>query len=169
MAHAADPMPVLEEIVLTSEVKEPKPWQNREMVWLAVRMMIVFAIVGVAIVYHRPVGEAIIWMGQKIAGEEAPEIRPVPKSEIQPSELDASPSAETTKPASPENAQTVTGPTVDTSSDKVLKQSATSSEEKTAEVPPVTSNATTAGPRVRCHPRRFLYLPQVRSQRSCHW
>ncbi len=147
MLHEPDPMPVLEEIVLTSEVNEAKPWQNREVVWLAIRMMIVFAIVAVAVVYHRPVGKAIIWMGQKIAGEEALEIQPVPKSEIQPSGPDASPNPETTKPASTETAETATGPTVDNPSDKASKQSATSSEEKTAEVPPAVGNAAPAGPK----------------------
>lgn len=65
-----------------ANVQNRKPWLARTMLWLAVRMMVVLALAAAVVVYHRPVGNAIIWLGQRIVGEDKPEIVPTPKSEI---------------------------------------------------------------------------------------
>jgi hypothetical protein len=124
-----DPLPGLDEEGFTSNVGNSNPWLSRPLVWMAMRMILVLALVAGAVVYHRTVGNAIIWLGQKIVGEETPEILPTPKSEINAPVQEAVPNSAVSKaePGEP------------TSSDKISGDAAATVEKKPVEVPAVTA------------------------------
>ena len=144
-AQLLQPLPEMEETEIVGEQDKPRAWQTRLLLWLAVRMLIVFALVAFVVFYHRPVGHAIIWVGQKVAGEDAAEISPVPKSEIKAPEPEAaqnatassSSSSATSRPTSETASEPVAGGT----SENGTKEAASVAEPKTtAEVPQVIEN-----------------------------
>jgi PilZ domain len=143
--HRMEPLPVLEETEFTREANAAKPWENRDVVWLAIRMMIAFALIAAAIVYHRPVGRAVIWLGEKIAGEEAPKISPASKSEIQPSEPEASPNSGPANPVSSADGDAVSAPVSDAETAKVSQEPARNTDHKTVDQPRKIEETSRAG------------------------
>ncbi len=129
-----DPLPVLGETELSPVEREVKPWMNRTVVSLATRILMVLALIAVAIVYHRPIGNGIVWLGLKIAGEDTSEISPLPKSEIVPPVPAAAPSQ------GPATLEADNPPVQEGSS----KESAAIPENRAAEVPPVVENPSAA-------------------------
>jgi hypothetical protein len=76
-----DPLPGVDGTEFISNAAKPAPWLSGATISLAVHILLVLAMVAVGVVFHRPIGNAIVWLGLKIAGEEAPEIVPAPKSQ----------------------------------------------------------------------------------------
>jgi len=79
--------PVLEPLIELPDAEsaprfpEPRLRIQRSFAGLAVRMMLLIALLAVGVVFHRPVGNAIVWLGLRIAGTSAPEISPVSQNE----------------------------------------------------------------------------------------
>ncbi len=75
------PLPVLSELGVIPEAAILNRGYARSSIALAIRLMITLALLTCAFVYHRPLGNAIVWLGQKIAGSDSPEISYVPNSD----------------------------------------------------------------------------------------
>jgi PilZ domain len=142
----AQQQPTLEPLALLPEMEpfhEPVLLNRdlaRSSISLALRMMIVLALLAGAVVFHRPLGNGMIWLGQKIAGSDAPEISYVPVSEQ--SLPQPTPSVASANPVSPSPDATnapVTGSPV--AANNSADNSAPSPPTKNIEVPPVSTNS----------------------------
>ncbi len=132
---ALEPLPTLYETEYKSFGNKRKPSLTGTIMWLAIRMVIVLALIAAAAVYHQPVGNALIWLGQKIVGEEAPEISPlIPKSAITPPEQEKSPASA----ASDSGAANV--PALHAGTDKSSKETTPNADNAVAGVPEVIEN-----------------------------
>ncbi len=137
-----DPLPGVDEAEFSLGAAKPGSWVSGATVSLAVRILLVLALVGVGVVFHRPIGNAIVWLGLKIAGEETPETAPVTKSEIRPvmpeNGVNAPQSAEErVAPSTPDKAAKDSPATSGTAVPPVSSTSKPTTETKLAEVPPV--------------------------------
>ena len=150
-------LPVLEELENSSEATGTAPWISRAMMALAMRMMVVLALVAVAVVYHRPLGNSIIWLGQKIAGEESPEVTPAPKSEIIPPNPGNTGNGENSN----SGAAIASAPAV--VPEKGHTDGEAAPEKKIAEVPTVTENP---APLAAKSPTRLSPVPLPTTNRS---
>lgn len=148
-----EPLPSLPEIEIASEPVRVSSWLDRSMASLAVRMMFFLALVACAFVFHRPLGNAIIWLGTKIAGPAPVEVSPAPVSEenapqTQPTATSSSPSnSNTTIPSAGGNEQK-------SKTEAPVPTQAAAPSKKNIEVPPVTEN--TAPPPVTTSPTNSL-------------
>jgi len=127
-----EPLPVLSEMAAIPEPAILNRGYARSGIALAIRMMIGLALLACAVVYHRPLGNAIIWLGQKIAGSDSPEISYTPKSDES--------SQQTGIPASTPNSS---APTADASNAGAAAPDQAASPvppQKDIEVPPVVEN-----------------------------
>jgi PilZ domain len=59
-------------------------WMDRFTLGLAIRIMLFLTLLAGSYVYHRELGQALIWLGHEIAGEDPPEISKVARPEIPP-------------------------------------------------------------------------------------
>lgn len=162
-------LPVLSETELDREASNSEPWKSRELVWLAIRIMIVLALILAAAVYHRPIGHGIVWLGQKIAGEEGPEISPVPRSEIQPVEQEPANNSTPDVAIPPSSSATASAPVSD-EANQDSKDSVTKAAKKPDEVPPVVESPSLAGSKGALPPapvplpaasKTTTFMPQV--------
>jgi hypothetical protein len=143
-----DPLPGVDGTEFTSNAAKPAPWLSGATISLAVRILLVLAMVAVGVVFHRPIGNAIVWLGLKIAGEEAPEIVPTPRSQNSP----AIPGGANNLPAAGETAESSTPEKPAKEAETASVESAlpgkstanTPIETKRTEVPPVVENPSTA-------------------------
>ena len=134
--QSLEPLPALEDAEFIGKPEEQRTPQVRVLWWLAVRMLIAFALVAFVAVYHRPVGQGIIWLGQRIAGEDKLEISPVPS----PTTSNSSSGATSTP-----SLETAGTPASGVTSENVSKEAASNSEpKKAAEVPPIIENGSSA-------------------------
>jgi hypothetical protein len=77
---ALEPLSAFSEIASFNEPGLMSRGLARSSISLAIRMMLVLALVACAVVFHRSLGTTVIWLGHKIAGSDAPEISYPPKS-----------------------------------------------------------------------------------------
>jgi hypothetical protein len=129
-----EPLPRLPEL----EVVREQGKAGRSIASVAVRMLIFLALVACAIVYHRALGNAVIWMGMKMGGSAAVEVTPAPVSEQAPLQ---------TLPTAPAPTTTLipgTNAPVGSGSDLKNKVTEPAPDKKNVEVPPVTENSTPA-------------------------
>ena len=75
------PLPTFPDVEVLSDPVHVKRGYPRSGISMAIRMMIVLALVACAVAYHRPLGNAIIWLGQRIVGSNVPEISYTPNTE----------------------------------------------------------------------------------------
>ena len=131
-----DPLPELDEAGFLTGGAKSAPWVSTATIALTMRILLVLALVAVAVVYHRPIGNAIVWLGLKIAGEDASAILPIPKSDISPpmSEGEMSPAASNTEVAAPST------PEKSSNDATAAKTTTAATEKKPVEVPPVMEN-----------------------------
>lgn len=133
------PLTALSEIESFNEPVLMSRGLARSSISLAIRMMIVLVLVACAVVFHQPLGNAIIWLGHKIAGSDAPEISYSPKSE------------ESSQQAIPPATNNAVSPPVDATATPTTSSAATANDSgdnsatpatprKNAEVPPVIAN-----------------------------
>jgi hypothetical protein len=131
------PLPLLDGADLFPVERVVRPSMNRAVVSLALRILVMFALIAVAVVYHHPIGNAIVWVGQTIAGDDAPEISPVRKSEI--------------IPTTPEIAPAPVPATLEADNSPLEEKDSTKTtaipEKAAAEVPPVVQSPSTAAAR----------------------
>jgi cytoskeletal protein RodZ len=101
-------LPRLPDVELPFESFKPRAGMERSLVSLGVRMMLLFALIAVGVVFHQEVGNSIIWLGTKIAGSSAPEISPIIQNDISPSVPATSSdfASSTPSPSASESAQT---------------------------------------------------------------
>lgn len=134
-----DPLPEIEANLGRAAVNRGV---SRSIVSLALRMMIFLALLAGAIVYHRPLGNAVVWLGQKIAGSDTPEISYPTKpddsgsSVVAPPANQAASSTETAVPTPPGAARS--SPASDAASAE--KNDAVTANKQGVEVPPVVQN-----------------------------
>ncbi len=129
---------------------------------LAVRMMFFLALVACAFVFHRPLGNAIIWLGVKIAGPVPVEVSPSPVSEDNSSQ--AQPTSTNQSTSNP--AAAIPSPSLNEQKPKTEAPTpiqAPAPAKKNIEVPPVTEN--TAPPPVTTSPTNSL-VPLPATNRS---
>ena len=128
-----EPLPRLPEL----EVVREQGKRGRSVASVAFRMLIFLALVACAIVYHRALGNAMIWMGSKIQGPAAVEVTPAPVSEQAPPQA---------LPTAPAPASSISGPSAPSGSVSGPKNRVAEPEpaKKNVEVPPVTENSTPA-------------------------
>ncbi len=107
---------MLPDVELPSELLKSRPGAVRSLVSLGVRMMLLFALLAVAVVFHQEVGNAVVWLGTKIAGASPAEISPISQNDnplpAQPAPSTTSPSTSVpsaTAPSGSGSAQTVSG------------------------------------------------------------
>jgi hypothetical protein len=131
-------LPDLSEIPVLPDTVSINRGLARSGISLAIRMMIVLALIACAVVYHRPLGNAVIWLGQKITGSDAPEISYSPKShESIPPQTAAPVSPANTFPSIPATSNDV--PAGSDSTDKTAAASP-ATPKKSVQVPPVVEN-----------------------------
>lgn len=108
---------------------------------MAIRMMIALALVAGAVVYRRPLGDAIIWLGQKIAGSTTQQISFTPNRDEPQSPPTAVPSTPAeVSPNSPSIVPDASSPTPTGNATPDSNTPPTASK-KSAEVPPNRENA----------------------------
>ncbi len=122
-----NPLPQLEEVEFSQGAVKSTRSRSSAAISFAVRILMILALIGVGVVYHRPVGNAIVWLGMKIAGREAPEEGSPPKSE------NASPAQGLTPTTATSAPEVMVGP----ASVKPSSDTGTAAEDKTTEVPAV--------------------------------
>jgi PilZ domain len=138
-----EPLPTLPEIEVVSEPAKVSSWMDRSMASLAVRMMLFLALVACAFVFHRPLGNAIIWLGTKVAGPAPVEVSPVPVSEDNSSQVQPT----STNPSSSNPGATIPSPLVNDQKPKTEAPApiqAPAPDRKDIEVPAVTENTSPA-------------------------
>jgi hypothetical protein len=112
---------------------------------LAIKMMFFLALLACAVVFHRQFGNAVIWLGQKIAGSDVPEISYAPKIDESSSASPATPPA-VAPPASVSNpfppaTETTNSAATETEPPPSADAAASSATpKKSIEVPPVIQN-----------------------------
>ena len=90
---------------LEGETDSASPgWMDRFTLGRAISIMLFLTLLAGSYVYHREVGQALIWLGQKIAGQDSPEISKIMQPDV-PSVVhpipEPSPSAPADQPPSP--------------------------------------------------------------------
>ncbi len=136
-AAMLDPLPSLPELDVQGEPVKINSWMNSYMASLAIRMMLFLALVACGFVFHRPLGNAIVWLGLKIAGPAPMEVSPLPASEEtlpQMTPAESNPSATNAGATAPS----------DSASELKTKEAATAPASKSVEVPAVTENTSAA-------------------------
>ena len=94
---------------LEGETDSDSPgWMDRFTLGRAVGIMLFLTLLASSYVYHRELGQALIWLGHQIAGDESPEnskfVRPEPPSASHPAPIPApvpAPATSTPEPAAP--------------------------------------------------------------------
>lgn len=137
MLPALEPLPDLPEIQVASEPEKMSGWLDRSMALLAVRMMLFLALVASAIVFHRPLGNAIVWLGLKIAGPSPTEVAPTPNSGVAFPPTPPAPALPSPPAAGSDTAVT---PVPDSAPRNKEALPAPETAKKRVEVPPVTEN-----------------------------
>jgi hypothetical protein len=123
------PPPALEPLSsFEAETDSDTPgWMDRFTLGRVIWIMLFLTFVAGSYVYHREVGQALIWLGHEIAGEESPESSKI----VQP----AVPSATHTIPESSPSARAVPPPPL------TIQQSPASNEPRGANLPPASDKA----------------------------
>jgi hypothetical protein len=136
-ATMLDLLPSLPELEVQGEPGKINRSMSSYMISLAIRMMLFLALLACGFVFHRPLGNAIVWLGMRIAGPVPTEISPLPASE------ETSPQV---TPVAPNPAATNAegmAPSV-SGSEAQTKESPTTPANKSVEVPAVTENTSVA-------------------------
>jgi len=78
------PPPVLEPLSsLEGETDSASPgWMDRFTLGRAISIMLFLTLMAASYVYHRELGQALIWLGQRIAGEDSPEISKIMQPDV---------------------------------------------------------------------------------------
>lgn len=138
-------MAILPELESAPEDVILDPRIARSGISLAIKMMFFLALLACAVVFHRQLGNAVIWLGQKIAGSDLPEISYVPKIDESSSASQATPPA-VAPPASVSNpSPPATEATNSAATDMEPPPSAdaaasSATSKRSIEVPPVIQN-----------------------------
>ncbi len=136
---APDGMPLIDPLVSLPEIEsigEPgkiNSWMSGYMVSLAVRMMIFLALLACAFVFHRPLGNAIVWLGMKIAG-------PVPTATAPPLIGEESSPQAMTAAANPPTASAESTTAANSGNEATTKEALPVAAKKSVEVPVVTES-----------------------------
>ena len=133
-----EPLPAFSDMEVMPDLVRVNRGYARSGIFLAIRMMIVLALIAGAVVYRRPLGDALIWLGQKIAGSNTPEISYAPNSEGSPLPQVTAPVPVETSPSSPSKAPA--GGSSTTAGDGTPDPSPAAAPKKSVEVPPIQEN-----------------------------
>jgi len=134
-----EPLPTFPDVEVVPDPVHVKRGYARSGISIAIRMTIVLALVACALAYHRPLGNAIIWFGQQIAGSNVPEISYTPNTEeSQPGQASVSAPGQ----LSPTPPQTVLDKDNSAAEERGTVDNPTSSTpaKKSIEIPPAVEN-----------------------------
>ncbi len=134
-----EPLPAFSDMEVIPDLVRVNRGYARSGIFMAIRMMIVLALIAGAVVYRRPLGDALIWLGQKIAGSNTPEISYAPNTEGPPLPQAPVPAPVETSSSSPSKAPA--GDASKTAGDGTPDNpSPAPAPKKSVEVPPIQEN-----------------------------
>jgi hypothetical protein len=112
-------------------------WVDRFTLGRAVSIMLVLTFLAGCFVFHRELGQALIWLGQKMAGEESAENSPTSRA------LPVQPPAQTPTPAPEAQSSEPASAANEEKSSQAASDQTPSNETTTAEIPKAAENAPT--------------------------